>query len=100
MIQHSPDPAFLASSLPLLESAVANGETRAADYALLFDRVAVQAGRKQRFGTQARLVNGTMIFDTIDDSVHVDSRRAEVGLSPLATYARQLDSLYTSRSRP
>ncbi len=99
MVQHSTDPAFLVSSLPLLENAVKNGEARAADYALLFDRVAIQGGRKQRFGTQARLVNGSMVFDPIEDSVHVDKRRADVGLSPLATYARQLDSLYTSRGK-
>ncbi len=100
LVQHAGnDPAFMASALPLLERAVVNGESKATDYALLFDRVAVAAGGRQRFGTQAKLIQGRVVFDPIDDSIHVDTRRAQMGLSPLATYARLLDSLYTAHDR-
>ncbi len=97
LLQHATgDPQFMASSVPLLEAAVARGDVRADEYALLFDRVAVEAGRPQRFGTQAQRVGGRMVFHRIDDSAHVDDRRAKMGLMPLMQYVRLMDSLYTA----
>lgn len=100
LVQHATnEPAFMAAALPLLESAVSRGDAAGADYALLFDRVTVAAGRRQRFGTQAKIVAGRVVIDPIEDSVHVDARRAKMGLPPLALYIRMLDSLYTAHPR-
>lgn len=100
LVQHSTeDQSFMETSLPLLERAVTEGEASASDYALLYDRVSLARGLAQRFGTQAQLVDGRVLFDRIDDSSHVDERRARLGLPPLATYKRMLDSLYARQAK-
>lgn len=100
LVQHSPDTTFQRHALQLLDSAVHRGEARAADYATLYDRVQLRAGRLQRFGTQARVVGGKLVFDPIEDSADVDARRAKVGLPSLGVYAKLLDSMYTSTRQP
>ena len=99
VVQHAVrDTGFQASALNLMEPGVASGDVDGKDVALLADRLDVQRGRPQRFGTQARLENGRIIFHPIVDSVRVDKRRAALGLPPLAEYASQLESAYTSRT--
>lgn len=99
LVQHAThDTAFMARALPMLEKAVGAAEASAADYAVLYDRVAVQSGRSQRYGTQASLFNGRLVFAPIEDSSRVDARRAAMRLPPLAAYARLLDSLYAAGS--
>lgn len=100
LVQHAThDTAFMARALPMLEKAVGAAEASPGDYALLYDRVAVQAGRPQRYGTQASLFNGRLVFAPIEDSSRVDARRAAMRLPPLAVYARVLDSLYRGGGR-
>jgi hypothetical protein len=58
-------------------------EALAADVAVLEDRVRLQSGRKQLYGSQLRSVNGNVVPAPIEDSVHVDMRRDAAGLPPL-----------------
>src|SRR5215213_2813338 len=51
LVQHS-DAAFMAHCLPLLERAVYAGEAPAKDYAYLLDRVRMNEGRPQVYGSQ------------------------------------------------
>jgi hypothetical protein len=97
ILQHSPDTAFQAKTLPLLEKAYANGEAEGQQVALLTDRVAVQRGQPQTYGTQAAVVNGRFRLKPIADSANVDARRAKLGMPPVAAYMRILDSLYSTR---
>jgi len=97
IVQHSPDTAFQAKVLPLLEKAYAAGEAEGQQVALLTDRVAVQRGQPQRYGTQASIVNGRFKLNPIADSANVDKRRAELKMPPVAAYMRILDSLYSTR---
>ena len=97
LVQHADhDPAFQARMLPLLEQAVATGDARPGQFALLSDRVAKAQGRRQRYGTQSTITDGRVVIDPIEDSAHVDERRARMGLPPLAEYVRVLDSVYVS----
>ncbi len=102
LVQHADqDTAFQARVLPELERAANEGTLPWQQVALLTDRIAVHRGEPQRYGTQASLVNGKMVFAPIADSAHVDERRARVGLPSLAVYARVLDSVYTDqRGKP
>lgn len=100
IVQHSPDTAFQAEALALMRRGVARGEVAGTNVPLLADRVAVQRGRPQRYGTQARLVAGRVVFAAIADSAHVDVRRRRLGLMPLRAYARLLDSMYTAAPTP
>ena len=101
IVQHAVhDSAFQAQALSLMERGVANGEVRGADVAMLADRVAVHRGQPQRYGTQAKLLEGRRVLDPIADSAHVDERRAALGMPPLREYVRLLDSMYTAHPAP
>lgn len=97
ILQHSPDTAFQAKTLPLLEKAYAAGDAEGQQVALLTDRVAVQRGQPQLYGTQATIVNGRFKLNPIADSANVDARRAKLRMPPVAAYMRILDSLYSTR---
>ena len=97
ILQHSPDTAFQAKTLPIIEKAYAEGEAEGQQVALLTDRVAVQRGQPQTYGTQASVVNGRFKLNPIADSANVDARRAKLRMPPVAAYMRILDSLYSTR---
>lgn len=95
ILQHAVhDPAFQRMMLDTISQAYQRGDVDGQSYALLYDRVTVQSGGKQRYGSQAQIRNGRVVFDPIEDSAKVDSLRASVGLPPLAEYRRVLDSVY------
>jgi hypothetical protein len=56
--------------------------------------VLVRSGQAQRYGSSFSVVDGRLVADPIQDEETVDSRRAEVGLPPMAEYARDLADVY------
>jgi hypothetical protein len=97
LVQHADlDTAFQARVLPLIQKSYATGDLPGGDVAMLTDRVAVNHGRPQVYGTQAKFVNGRWVPSPIADSASVDVRRAAMGLPPLSAYFRILDSLYNA----
>jgi hypothetical protein len=93
------DPAFQEKVLPLVEAAYRRGDLAGQDYALLLDRVQVDQGKPQVYGTQAKApsewTGGEPVLQPIEDEAHVDERRAEVGLPPLAEYLKLLKKMHT-----
>jgi Ca-activated chloride channel family protein len=79
---------------PVVVAAVKKGEISKAGFADYFDRVRVRGGLRQIFGTQASLVNGILVLAPIEEEVHVDDRRKQYGLPPLADYLRYLEESY------
>jgi hypothetical protein len=58
-------------------------ESPAADVATLEDRLRLQAGRKQLYGTQFRVDDrGAVVLAPMEDSAHADLRREDAGLPP------------------
>lgn len=56
-------------------------ESNAADVATLEDRLRLQSGRKQIYGTQFRVgTDGKVMLAPMEDSAHVDLRREDAGL--------------------
>lgn len=101
IVQHAThDPGFQRAMLDTITAAFARGDVDGQSYALLYDRVTVQSGGKQRYGTQARLEGSRVVFDAMEDSAHVDSLRSTVGLPSLAEYRRTLDSVYFRKDKP
>lgn len=81
------DVAFQQRALGLMADAVAAGRADASELAFLEDRVAVNTGAEQTYGTQIRCRGGVAEPATpISDPGEVDQRRAGVGLEPLADY--------------
>ncbi|POX50301.1 hypothetical protein C3489_22820 [Streptomyces sp. Ru71] len=76
-------------ALELLERAVAEGRAPVRDLAFLKDRVLVNEGREQLYGTQIAGVadDGSPIpWPCADDPERVDALRAEAGIEPFAQY--------------
>jgi hypothetical protein len=58
-------------------------EALPADVAVMEDRVRLQSGRKQLYGSQLRSVGRRLAPAPTEDSAHVDMRRDAAGLPPL-----------------
>lgn len=90
LVQHSDhDRAWQERVLVDLERRVARGDMQARYYAYLSDRVATNAKRPQRYGTQGRCVGpgDWQPFETADPE-GLDARRAALGLDPIAEYRK------------
>jgi hypothetical protein len=74
-------------ALELMAQAVLAGEASAEHLAMLRDRVLVNEGRPQVYGTQiAGVVDGAPVPWPCEDPERMDERRAEVGLAPFAVH--------------
>lgn len=87
LVQHADGDAdfqrqVLDGIMPLVES----GEVSAHDFVLLTDRVLVNAGKPQRYGSQLAAVDGKWQPKPMEAPERVDQRRAAVGQMPLADY--------------
>jgi len=91
IIQHCDDDVtFQQKALALMSKEVKRHNARGENFALLQDRVLINTGHKQIYGTQVRLDPKTHQARPfpIQDSLNVDSRRRAVGLSPLNDYLK------------
>ena len=88
-IQHADnDVAFQKEMLAALKTEIEKDNASKAEYALLEDRVAVNLGQKQRFGTQLTYNSKGQAIPKIGikDSLNVDKLRTEYDLPPLLEY--------------
>ncbi|MCC7246970.1 MAG: hypothetical protein IT269_14900 [Saprospiraceae bacterium] len=88
VLQHSELP-IQEKYLPLLRQAVENGQARGSELALMEDRILLQQGKKQLYGTQIRIQNegqGKASIYPIENPRQVDERRRSLGLEPMAEY--------------
>nr|WP_206099414.1 DUF6624 domain-containing protein [Rheinheimera riviphila] len=101
IIQHSPDNELKERMLPVLKQAYLNGDgVSGQEVALLTDRVLISKGQQQRYGTQADIRDGKVIFKPIDDPTTVDERRAEMKMPPLEFYRKLLEEMYGITDHP
>jgi hypothetical protein len=88
LVQHADtDRPFQKECLQLMETAPA-GEVAGDDIAYLTDRVRLADGRPQLYGTQLEFRDGEWVPRPIEDEEHIDQRRKDRGLPPLAEYLR------------
>jgi len=95
IVQHcDQDIAFQQKALVLMGKQVKRYNASGEDFALLQDRVLISEGHKQIYGTQIRVDLKTHHAKPlpIEDSLHVDSRRKAVGLSPLGEYLKTFNN--------
>jgi hypothetical protein len=87
LVQHADaDVAFQREVLPRLGRAAEAGDAKREWVALLTDRVRVNDGRPQVYGTQmTHDANGLAIPKPIEDEANVDRRRAAMGMPDLGT---------------
>lgn len=87
IVQHSGDLPLMLAALEPIEKDVKARRLDGQPYALLYDRVQLYTGNKQRFGTQVgRDKDGAPAVLPLEDPKRVEEFRKEVGLFPLAQY--------------
>lgn len=94
IVQHSSDHEFQKDCLKYIKNDAEKGDSSWEGYALLTDRLLVNEGKKQIYGTQFDIVNDELKPLPIDDEENVDQRRKAIGLLPLAEYREQLKKAY------
>lgn len=88
VIQHADlQPTVQARYLPVMREAVTEGKARANELAMLEDRVRVNAGQPQLYGSQIGWKDDKPFMRPIENEEQVNERRAAVGLEPLENYA-------------
>ncbi len=89
VIQHSNLPVR-KKYLPLFQATVQRKQAHKANLAHLEDRIAVEEGRRQEYGTQAYRDSITLRLHLypIAEPKSVDKRRAKMGLEPLSVYLK------------
>ncbi len=98
LVQHADaDPKFQRFCLDRMAE-LPKGEVSPSNVAYLTDRVLLAEGKKQRYGTQFIFVDGKPQVRPLEDEANVDRRRAEVGLPPLADYAKVIEEQFGARS--
>lgn len=101
MVQHADNHLELQKlALGRMEDYLENGGVDKGDYAFLWDRVAVNSGKKQRYGTQPTwecTPEGKLTLQPLEDPDNVNNRRAAMGLDTvevgLAEMARSVCGL-------
>jgi hypothetical protein len=94
LAQHADDdPVRQRAFLDALRGAVGQGEASVAHLAYLEDRVRVNAGQPQLYGTQFTVTDGQFGPRPIENPQRLDERRAAAGLEPFADYEARIRGL-------
>jgi hypothetical protein len=95
LVQHCDrDLEFQKACLQLLEDAVAKEDVPKRHLAYLTDRVLVNEGLPQLYGTQVQIIEGQAILRPIEQADQLDKRRAEMGMEPFDDYLSLLKKAY------
>lgn len=87
LVQHADnDIEFQKRILTKLEKFYLLKKTSSANYAYLYDRVAINEDKLQRYGTQGNIINGKWAAYPIEDQDNLDLRRKSVELSSFQEY--------------
>ncbi|AGC77629.1 hypothetical protein LX97_02181 [Nonlabens dokdonensis] len=85
----------------LLKNAAQNGDLKKSKMALMEDRMLMDDGKPQIYGSQMtddRENGGYKVYD-LENPETVDKRRASVGLEPLSEYVKQWDITFDVKQR-
>jgi hypothetical protein len=100
LVQHQDKyPDFQERVLKLMEIAVGQNKASGKDYAYLMDRVLVNTGKPQVYGTQMTLNAAGTSFEPKPciNPEHLDERRASVGLGTIAAYIEIMNQVYSGQ---
>ncbi|WP_373495485.1 DUF6624 domain-containing protein [Aquiflexum sp.] len=90
MIQHADgETGWQKDQLSNIENAVKKGDMDGQSYAYLYDRIKINNGENQLYGTQFSDVdpeNGTVTLAETADIDNLDHRRMEIGMMPIEMY--------------
>lgn len=89
LVQHSLDLPLMLAALPRIKIDADAGRLNKEAYALLFDRLQLMLGEKQRYGSQLVYDRfGQPFIRPVEDSAKVEQLRESMGMVPLARYVK------------
>lgn len=97
MVQHCDKwPAFQEKVLTAMKPHVLKGNANPSNYAYLVDRVMLNTGRQQVYGSQVtyNLDSCQALPKPLQDSLTVNVRRKEMGLEPIEVYLNTMGSMH------
>jgi hypothetical protein len=87
LVQHSDNLPLMLAALPGIKEDVDAGRTGGDAYALLFDRLQLNLGEKQRYGSQLmKEESGEYSLFPVEDPAKLDDLRKDLGMVPIAQY--------------
>lgn len=94
LVQHADDDlGFQREVLGELEDLADENRTDPENFAFLYDRVAINEGNPQRFGTQGDCTEDGWQMNDVEEPDSLDERRAEVELMPIDSYRQLVDQM-------
>lgn len=96
IVQHSDhNPEFQNEILEKMKVEVDNGNANSSNYGLLVDRVKLNTGQPQVYGTQVdyNMEICQAFPKKLADSINVNKRRKEIGLEPIEEYLNQMTEI-------
>ena len=104
LVQHADDyPAFQQQVLKMMLAEVKRKNADASNYAYLTDRVAINAGQLEEYGTQVEYKGpglGQAVPRSLRDPARVNQRRAAIGMEPLENYLRMMTQTHVEMNTP
>lgn len=106
LVQHADAyPAFQRQVLKLMKAEVRQKNASPVNYAYLTDRVAINAGQPEEYGTQVTYENiGTKAVKAVPKSLrdpkNVNQRRAAIGMEPLENYLDGMTKMHIEMNTP
>jgi hypothetical protein len=89
IVQHSGSIPLMLAALPEIKKDVKAKKIDGQPYALLYDRLSLALGGKQRYGSQIGTnKNGESVVLPLEDRENVDKLRAGIGIMSLSTYLK------------
>lgn len=98
LVQHQ-TPEIQQRLFPALEKAAKGGDASMSDYAYLYDRVQMDLGKPQHWGSAVKCENGKPVLYPVDDSAGLEARRKELFLMPIRDYL-QMDYMLKACAQP
>ncbi|MFZ1807033.1 MAG: DUF6624 domain-containing protein [Cyclobacteriaceae bacterium] len=80
VIQHAQDNSIREKFYPLLEESVSKGESRGTDLATMKDRILIQNGQPQIYGTQTDQLGRLL---PVEDRKELNKKRRQMGLKKI-----------------
>ncbi len=94
VLRNSSTGSLKVDLIPVVVAAATRGDISRPDFASFIDRLRLDAGLKQLFGTQATIRDGLLVLYPIEAETNVDLRRKQYGLPPLTDYLQFLEAKY------
>jgi hypothetical protein len=95
--QHSDhNPEFQKEVLVEMKKEVDKQNANSTNYGLLVDRVNLNTGKAQIYGTQVsyNINNGQAYPKKLEDSINVNKRRKSIGLEPIEEYLNRMSEMH------